>query len=68
MGATSVMFRMHLLKHVSKGHEPFLPRNDGNLLAIQFPLPSKETKPYANQQVKAGVTTKKQAQASIGTE
>jgi hypothetical protein len=41
-GVTSVMFCVHLPMHVSKGCQPFLPRDDGTLSAIQLPLPSKD--------------------------
>jgi hypothetical protein len=35
---------------------------------VQQPPNVKETKPYTNQQAKADITTKKQAQASTGME
>ncbi len=41
-GATSIMFHMHLPNCAPKGHQHFLPRNDGTLSAIQHPLLAKE--------------------------
>jgi hypothetical protein len=65
MGVTIVSFSVHLPKHARKGHQAFLPRDDGTLSAIKLPLPgkepphAKETKAYTNQKLKADITTKK---------
>jgi hypothetical protein len=39
---TIIMFRAHLPECMRKGHQAFLPCNDGTLSAIQLPLPNKE--------------------------
>jgi hypothetical protein len=40
--ATSIMFHAHLTERTRKGHQTFLPRNDGTLSAIQLPLLGKQ--------------------------
>jgi hypothetical protein len=42
MGATSITFHAHLLECACKGHQAFLPHDDGTLSAIQLPLMGKE--------------------------
>jgi hypothetical protein len=37
-GVTSVMFHVHLPERARKGHQAFLPRDDGTLSTIQLPL------------------------------
>jgi hypothetical protein len=80
MDMTSVMFCVQLPKHARKGADPssMQPRHplgyrapsleQGAAFAAQRSLHVKETGPYANQQVKAGVTTKKLAQESANLE
>jgi hypothetical protein len=41
-GVTGVTFHVHHPKCTCKGHQPFIPPDDGTLAAIQLPLSSKE--------------------------
>jgi hypothetical protein len=42
MGTASITARVCLPEHASEGHRTLVPRDDGSLSAIKFPLSSKE--------------------------